>query len=95
MFKALEGDTAVVQLGGVFKVCQLYERDGKLFAQAAGGFVRLYANGSTSKPNLMIESLQLDEPLFTDRFGRLAVAPGEGRKPVEAAAQTKLLASPK
>jgi len=78
-FKHIEGETAVVALGGVFKVCDLYERDGKLFAAVAGGFVRLYENGSTSKPKLLIESIQIDAPLYRDRFGRLCTEQGEGR----------------
>jgi hypothetical protein len=79
MFKQLEGETAILKIGGVFKVADLYEREGKLFAAAAGGYVRLYANGSTSKDKLGIDALALDAPLYVDQLGRLCVSFGEGR----------------
>ena len=79
MFKRLEGETAIVRLGGVYKVADLYERDGKLFAATAGGYVRLNANGTTSKDKLAIDTLALDGPLYRDRFGRLCVSDGSGR----------------
>jgi len=82
MFKRLEGETAVIRIGGVYKVADLYERDGRLFAAAAGGYVRLNANGTTSKDKLAIESLQIDAPLYKDRFGRLCVADADGRSPL-------------
>lgn len=82
MFKRLEGDTAVLWSGGVFKQADLYEWQGGLFAAAAGGFVRLAADGSTSKPGVNLKHLTTEAPLFKDRFGRLATQPGEGRAPL-------------
>jgi hypothetical protein len=91
MFKKLEGETAVLHSGGVYRVADLYERDGRLFAAVSGGFVRLYENGSTSKPATQIESLQLEGELLKDRFGRLCVTSAEGRTTISAAAETNLL----
>lgn len=93
MFAKLEGESAVIMIGGVYKVADLYERDGKLFAAASGGFVRLYANGSTSKPNMQIETIAIDEALYKDRFGRLCVAPAEGRKALTGEESEPLLLS--
>ena len=77
-FQALEGETAIIVQGGVYKQCDLYTWDGKLFAKTAGGYVRLKADGSTSKDHLRLEHLEYDGPLFRDRFGRLTVADGDG-----------------
>ena len=79
MFRKLEGDTALLVQGGVYKPADLYEMDGKLFAQASGGFVRLKTDGTTSKQGVAFHALTTEEPLFTDRFGRLCVAAGDGR----------------
>lgn len=79
MFKRLEGDTAILRLSGVFKVTDLYELDGKLFAAIAGGYVRLYARGTTSKDKLHIERLAIDGPLYRDGIGRLCTEAREGR----------------
>ncbi len=92
MFRLLEGETAVLQVNGVLKVCDLYERHGRLFAAiGANAFVRLYANGTTSKPHMMLESLQIECALHQDRMGRLCSRPGEGWKPIEPARSQKLL----
>lgn len=80
MFKRLEGDTAILKVGGVYKTADLYERDGKLFAAALGGYVRLYDSGATSKDGLNVDTIASDAPLYRDRFGRLCTAPGEGRE---------------
>jgi hypothetical protein len=93
MFRRIEGETAILRLGGVYKVADLYERDGRLFAAAAGGYVRLNANGTTSKDKLAIDTLALDEPLYKDRFGRLCVAPGNGRTALSEAESEPLLLS--
>lgn len=91
MFKKLEGETAVLSIGGVYKVVDLYERDGRLFAAASGGFVRLYENGSTSKPKLSIESVQFEGDLYRDRFGRLCTTAGYGRSQLSAITAGALL----
>jgi hypothetical protein len=73
--KELEGEQAILQEGGVFKPSPLYTRDGQLFAKAAGGFVRLAADGSTSKVSgrLRFTTLVMSSPLYRNPMGRLAV----------------------
>lgn len=78
MFKKLEGDTVVLQKGGVFKVCDLYAYRGYLFANYAGGYIRLTADGHASVPGVSVDMLAYEGPLYKDRFGRLAVSAGEG-----------------
>lgn len=83
VFKKLEGDLAILQQGGTYKQVDVYTRNnGELFAQIGSGFVRLYANGATSKPGMMLDTLVFDKQLHVDRFGRLCVYPDTDRKPV-------------
>jgi hypothetical protein len=60
-FKEIEGEGAIIQEGGVFRQVPLFERDGYIFAKLNGGFVRLMADGSTSKAG----------GLYRDALGRL------------------------
>lgn len=75
-FKQLVGETAILSQKGAFWQTDLYEWDGKLFAQVGGKFIRLKENGSTSKDGINIEMLCLDIPLRKDRLGRLCVSGG-------------------
>ena len=65
---------------GVYKPAKLYEYNGGLYAAVGGGFVRLKANGATSHPQIRLEVLHRDGPLFQDRFGRIRVMPGDGSR---------------
>lgn len=82
MFKRIDDDEAVIVENGVFRPAEVYERDGLLFVKAKGGFVRVKADGSTSHPNVRVETLAREGPLYKDAFGRLAVSMADGRKPV-------------
>ena len=81
-FRKLEGDTAVLVHGGVYKSTSLFEWDGKLFAQFSGGYVRIRQDGSTTKDGVRIEHMEIDLPLFADRFGRLTLRNGDGHTAV-------------
>lgn len=87
MFSRLEGDTAILVHRGVYRSADLFSWDGKLFAQVAGGYVRLRADGSTTKDGVRLEHMEFEGPLYADRFGRLTVQGGEGRKPVALTAE--------
>ena len=71
MFTEIAGAQALLKQGGVFKPAKLYKFNGALFAAAAGGYVRLYADGATSKDKLNFGELHYDGPLTKDRFNRL------------------------
>lgn len=94
-FKQIEGEAAVMVEGGVYKQVDLYSRDGYLYAKAGGGFVRLMADGSTTKPRLRLDSLSWSGDLARDSLGRLC-QPGavEGAKLLGADATQKLLVEP-
>lgn len=81
-FKPLEGDLCVIRIKGVYRQCDLYTFNGGLFAKDGGGFIRLKADGSTSKPDAALEHIEIDGPLFKDSLGRLCVVDGDGRKAV-------------
>lgn len=78
MFKQLVGQSAVVRRRGVFLPCDLYEYRGMMFAKVGSGFIRLTAKGDTSQVGTEVDMLAYDGPLFSDKFGRLAVADGGG-----------------
>lgn len=82
MFKKLEGDTAVIRQGGVYKTSELYEWRGDLFLKFGGGFIRVYHDGKTTKEGVFVESMQTDLDLFRDRFGRVSLSSREGYTPI-------------
>lgn len=71
MFKQREGDAAVVVENGVFRQTDVYSRSGYLFAKFGPGFIRLYADGSTSKAKCRLDVLHVEGLVQQDRFGRL------------------------
>jgi hypothetical protein len=80
MFTKLEGDQALMKSGGVFKVVDLYAFEDGLYAQWGTGFVRLYQNGSTTKPKLFVEKLVTDRPIYRDVHGRLTLKIQKGSR---------------
>ena len=82
MFKKLEGDTALLKQGGVFKPCELYTFQGGIYAKLGGGYVRLRADGTTSKDGVNFDYLEYDGPLFADRFSRLTAENGPKFRPI-------------
>lgn len=72
LFTPLEGDTAIIQSGGVFKQLPLYSRNGFLFVGLSStSFIRLKADGSTSKPNTALVHIETEFHLYQDKIGRL------------------------
>lgn len=91
MFNRIEGDTVVLSQGGLYKMSDLYEWDGGLFAKVGSGYARLRENGTTSKDGVRIEHMETERDLFKDRFGRLATKQGDGYLPVTLQDNGKLL----
>jgi hypothetical protein len=83
-FQILEGEHAVIREGGVYKEVDIAVRNnGELYVKAKGGFIRLYADGSTSVGSkCTVDTLAIDAEFHKDSFGKLCVAPGKGRKPL-------------
>ena len=82
MFKHLEGQVAVIVEGGVYKPVDIYTRDGYLYAKTGAGFVRLYADGSTTKAKCRLDTLHFDGALFRDALGRMCSQPVNGAAPI-------------
>lgn len=91
-FRDIEDGSAIISTSGVYQEVGLVEMDGSLFIELSKGkYARLKADGSASKVKVRLEKLEYDGPLFKDRFGRLCVNNGEGRRPLVATDEGKLL----
>ncbi len=94
MFQHVEGDTVIVVENGVYKQCDLYKRNGFLFAKIGGGFVRLMVDASTSKARMRLDSIFTELGLATDGLGRLMLSDAQGSKPLAPAKAMALLDKP-
>jgi hypothetical protein len=80
LFQELEGETCILVSQGVFIECRVFTRNqGELFAKLGRGFVRLYANGTTSQSKARLDTLTV-YPLHKDSFGKLYNAAGDKTK---------------
>lgn len=75
LFQEIEGEAAVIVEGGVYKQVPVYKRNGYLYAKVGGGFIRLYADGSTTKPKARLETLTWEnyDTLGKDAIGKLCL----------------------
>ena len=90
-FKQIEGDAAILVENGVYKQVDLYSRDGYIFAKLGSGFVRLMADGSTTKHRLRIDYMSFEGELGSDGLGRLVTAGHPRFKALPTDKQTLLL----
>lgn len=90
-FKKVEGEAAVLIMNGVYAQVDLYTRNGYLYAKVGGGFVRLFADGSTTKAKMRLDTLSWDGPLRADRLGRLCTTDVADAKPLDTEKQQRLL----
>lgn len=90
-FKEVEGEAAVIVSGGVYKQVPLYTRDGYVYAKTAGGFVRLMADGSTTKDKTRLDYMTWGGSLKRDTFGRLCTPDVIGARALEEEKQQLLL----
>ena len=76
-FHIIEGASAILYAGGVYKQVNLFERADGLYAAYQGGFVRLYDKNGTSKPKLRWETIELPDNLSytSSQFGKLNLLP--------------------
>lgn len=91
-FKQVEGEAAILVSNGIYKQVDVYIRDGALYAKDGGGFVRLYADGATTKSRTRLDTLSWEGTLYRDRLGRLHGAPVEGGRIVNGTDAIKLIA---
>lgn len=82
-FKYVEGEAAILVENGVYRQVDLYTRDGFLYAKTSGGFVRLLADGSTTKAKMRLDRMSWTGALHRDMFGRLCTPEAAGARPLE------------
>lgn len=56
LFHEIPDGVAILKKGGVYKQTQLFHRDGRVYASAQGGYVRLGVHG-TSVPSLSVDAI--------------------------------------
>lgn len=93
-FQQIEGEAAVLVENGVYRQCDLYTRDGYLYAKVGSGFVRLMADGATTKTKCRLDHLSWTGDLRRDALGRLCTADVAGSKALEPAKAQMLLGAP-
>jgi hypothetical protein len=92
LFKHLEGDVAIIQSGGVYKQVDLYTRNGFLYAAlSSNAFIRLKADGSTSKPNTTLLHIETELALHHDSLGRLGTKQIPDAKPLSPTETQRLM----
>lgn len=95
MFQPVQGEAAVMRVKGGFKVADLYERNGYLYAKINGKFVRLMWDGSTTDPNIAIDEMTWDKgTLFHDGTGKLCRVSVPGAKVLPETKAVRLLGAP-
>ena len=90
-FKEVEGEAAVLVENGVFKQVPIYTRDGFLYAKIGGGFVRIMADGSTTKSKMRLDFMSWNGRLYRDKLGRMCTADVPEAKELEPAKAQLLL----
>ncbi len=82
-FIQVEGGMAVVASKGKYMQVPVYTRNQYLFLKIGSGFVKVYANGSTTVEGLRLDELSTDIDLWADRFDQLRTEASADRKPVQ------------
>ena len=71
-FTRLSHTSAILAAGGVYRESDVFTGpDGTLFANFGQGYLRLYINGSTSKPSVRIHQVYTMRVLYKTEFGHL------------------------
>lgn len=95
LFQHVEGETAIIVERGVYRQVDVYIRDGILYAKSGSGFIKLNADGSTTKSHARLETLTWDgSPLAKTLYGALCENSRPGAKQLQAPEQLKLLGAP-
>ena len=65
LFQAIPEKQGILRHRGVYKQVPLYRRESVVFAKFGSGFVRLCANGGTSKPDVVWDEIETDRHLLS------------------------------
>jgi hypothetical protein len=64
LFHVVEAAQVVLRRKGVFYQAPIYQRDGALYAKAAGGYIELRSGGKTTHPDFLwdwVDGVKYDE----------------------------------
>jgi len=75
LFQKIEGAAAILSQSGVYRQVSLYARDHYLYAECGTGFIKLMADGSTTKARCRLDMIVYDDPIYTDGLGKLVTSP--------------------
>lgn len=74
LFSIIEGESIILSHKGLYKQVDLCHRNNVLYAKWSGGFIKLAAEGYTSKPDIRIVYLTLmPEEMGRDKVGYLVL----------------------
>ena len=60
-FHVIDDAAVILRARGVYKQVKVYRRGEAAYAGYSGGFIRLYANGGTSFPNVSWEDIDVGD----------------------------------
>lgn len=75
LFTTLDDQVILRAVNGLYKQAKLAMRGNHVYAQVSGGFVMLYANGTTSHPNVRWLEMENQQDYATGSLGRLIPIP--------------------
>lgn len=80
-FHIIPDADVIIVSKSVFKQAKVYRRGDALYVGASGGFVRLYAGGSTGLPNLRWDDIDIPglsrAEIIADNLGKLSAPTGK------------------
>ena len=75
-FTVVQDAAAIIVRKSVFKQVAVFRRGDGVYIAAGGGYVRIYANGSTGMPDVRWEDIDVPgmsaDDLVKDAFGKLS-----------------------
>lgn len=76
-FTVIEDSIVIARHKAVFKQLKAYRRDGGMYANVSGGFVRLREDGGTTHPNITWDEIEIGDKVIQriDRSGKYMEAP--------------------
>ena len=91
-FKDIDGDYAIINVGGLFKQVALATLNNDLYAKIGSGYVRLNKDRSSSKAGTRVITLNTELPLYHTKFGKLTLR-ARGTTPLTGTAKQLLLST--
>lgn len=91
-FQKIDSHAAIIVENGVYRQVDVYRRGNRLFAKVGSGFIRLMADGSTTKAKARLDAISIEKPLYKSRMGHLLLVAEEGAKQLSDERISKIIA---